>query len=162
MHVHYYYVFANCIVVVLYCITYIFIYICYYASLYNLNNNYMKSTKVQNPWRIKCSAVVVAEYRIPYRIGPRTIITHAHCAPLIDGLGHATRSATKGSTYLSHRLASCAIVSVFRAALDLYTYPLSNFICPRCAKRPKPGRGNQCSSSTRVYVSFNYIGHTGW
>ena len=58
----------------------------------------MKSTKVQNPWH-KCSAVVetnclVAEYRIPYRIGLRTIITHAHRAPLIDGLGHATWSAT--------------------------------------------------------------------
>ena len=58
----------------------------------------MKSTKVQSPRR-KCSAVVdtncvVAEYRIPYHIGPRTIITHAHRAPLIDGLGHATWSAT--------------------------------------------------------------------
>ena len=58
----------------------------------------MKSTKVQNP-RHKCSAVVetnclVAEYRILYRIGPRTIITHAHHAPLIDGLGHSTWSAT--------------------------------------------------------------------
>ena len=58
----------------------------------------MKSTKVQNPRR-KCSAVVetnclVAKYRIPYRIRPRTIITHAHHAPLIDGLGHAMWSAT--------------------------------------------------------------------
>ena len=58
----------------------------------------MKSTKVQNPRR-KCSAVVqtnclVAEYRTPYRIGPRTKITHAHRAPLIDGLGHAPWSAT--------------------------------------------------------------------
>ena len=26
----------------------------------------------------------MAEYRIPYRIGPRTVITHAHRAPLID------------------------------------------------------------------------------
>ena len=58
----------------------------------------MKSTKVQNPRR-KCSPVVetnciVAEYRIPYSIGPRTIITYAHRAPLIDGLGHATWSTT--------------------------------------------------------------------
>ena len=58
----------------------------------------MKSTKVQNPRR-KCSAEVetnylVAEYRIQYGIGPRTIITHAHGAPLIDGLGHATWSVT--------------------------------------------------------------------
>ena len=34
------------------------------------------------------------------------------------------------------------IVSGFRAALDLETYPLSN-LCrpPRCAERAKPGRG---------------------
>ena len=41
----------------------------------------------------------------------------------------------------SHRLASCVIVSRFRTALDLDTYPLSNFIRPRCAERAKPGRG---------------------
>ena len=49
---------------------------------------HMKSTTVQNPRR-KCSAVVetnclVAQYRIPYHIGPRTIITHVHRTPLID------------------------------------------------------------------------------
>ena len=33
------------------------------------------------------------------------------------------------------------IVSGFRAALDLDTYPLSNFIRPRCAERAKRGRG---------------------
>ena len=33
------------------------------------------------------------------------------------------------------------IVSGFRAALDLDTYPLSNLIRPRCAKRAKRGRG---------------------
>ena len=38
-------------------------------------------------------------------------------------------------------LASCVIVSGFRAALDLDTYPLSNFIRPRCAERAKPSRG---------------------
>ena len=37
--------------------------------------------------------------------------------------------------------ANCVIVSEFRAALDLDTYPLSNLICPRCAERAKPGRG---------------------
>ena len=37
--------------------------------------------------------------------------------------------------------ASCVIMSVFRAALDLDTYPLSNLIRPRCAERAKPGRG---------------------
>ena len=41
----------------------------------------------------------------------------------------------------SHRLASCTIVSGFRAALDLNTYPLRNLIRPRCAERAKPGRG---------------------
>ena len=33
------------------------------------------------------------------------------------------------------------IVSGFRAALDLDTYPLSNLIRPRCAERAKRGRG---------------------
>ena len=37
--------------------------------------------------------------------------------------------------------ASCVIVSGFRAALDLDTYPLSNLIRPPCAERAKPGRG---------------------
>ena len=68
---------------------------------------------------------LVAGYHILYRIGPSTIITHAHCATLIDGLGHATWSAT-GLVPITHRLASCVIMSVFRAALDLDTYPLSN------------------------------------
>ena len=36
--------------------------------------------------------------------------------------------------------ASCVIVSGFRAALDLGTYPLSNLIRPRCAERAKPSR----------------------
>ena len=40
-----------------------------------------------------------------------------------------------------HRLYSCVIVSRFRAALDLDTYPLRNLIRPRCAERAKPGRG---------------------
>ena len=42
-----------------------------------------------------------------------------------------------------HRLAtcSCVIVSGFRAALDLDTYPIRNLIRPRCAERAKPGRG---------------------
>ena len=33
------------------------------------------------------------------------------------------------------------IVSGFRAALDLDTYPLSNLIRQRCAERAKPSRG---------------------
>ena len=41
----------------------------------------------------------------------------------------------------SHRLASCVIVSRFRTALDFDTYPLSNFIRPRCAERAKRGLG---------------------
>ena len=41
----------------------------------------------------------------------------------------------------AHRLASCTIVSGFRAALDLNTYPLRNLIRPRFAERAKPGRG---------------------
>ena len=63
------------------------------------------------------------------------------CAPQIDGMGRdqATSSATYFSCMLSSQ-ASCVIVSGFRAALDLDTYPLSNFIRPRCAERV-----SQCS-----------------
>ena len=44
----------------------------------------MKSTKLENPRRNKCSAVVqknclVAKYLVPYRIGPRTIIINNCC-----------------------------------------------------------------------------------
>ena len=46
--------------------------------------------------------------------------------------------------------ASCVIVSGFRAALDLDTYPLSNLIRPRCAERAKPGRGKP------VLIMHNY------
>ena len=113
----------------------------------------MKSTKVQNPRR-KCSAVVdtnclVAEYRIPYRIGPRTIITHAHRAPLIDGWA-TQRGPRPRLVATSRRLASCVIVSRFRTALDLDTYPLSNFIRPRCAEWAKRGRGKP------VLIMHNY------
>ena len=37
--------------------------------------------------------------------------------------------------------ASCVIVSGFRAALDMDTYPLSNLICPPCAKRAETRSG---------------------
>ena len=50
----------------------------------------------------------------------------------------------------SHRLASCVIVSGFRAALDLGTYPLRNLIRPRCAERAKCGRGKP------VLIMHNY------
>ena len=55
-------------------------------------------------------------------------------------MGQARPSATYFSCMLSS-LASCVIVSGFRAALDLDTYPLSNLIRPRCAERAKRGRG---------------------
>ena len=42
------------------------------------------------------------------------------------------------------------IVSGFRAALDLDTYPLSNLIRPLCAERAKPGRGKP------VLIMHNY------
>ena len=48
--------------------------------------------------------------------------------------------------YLDLSQASCAIVSGFRAALDLDKYPLSNLIRPRCAERAKPGGGKPCSA----------------
>ena len=79
--------------------------------------------------------------RVPHTVPHRAIITHAHRAPLIYGLGHATWSATYRLVATSHRLASCVIVSGFRAVLDLDTYPLRNLIRPRCAERAKPGRG---------------------
>ena len=63
-------------------------------------------------------------------------------APLIDGMGQATPSATDLSLILSSQASYMyVIMSGFRAVLDLDTYPLSNFIRPRCAERAKPGRG---------------------
>ena len=59
---------------------------------------------------------------------------------LIDGMGQATPSAPGLPLMLSSQ-ASYVIVSGFRAALDLDTYPLSNLIRPRCAERAKRGRG---------------------
>ena len=47
----------------------------------------------------------------------------------------------RGQGPASSRLASYTIVSGFRAALDLNTYPLRNLIRPGCAERAKPGRG---------------------
>ena len=70
------------------------------------------------------------------------INTRYACAPLIDGRAGAQasqRGPNRRPSYLSQ--AGCVIVSGFRAALDLDTYPISNFICPRCAERAKPGRG---------------------
>ena len=52
-------------------------------------------------------------------------------------MGQATPSATSLPLMLSSQ-ASYVIVSGFRAALDLDTYPLSNLIRPWCAER---GRG---------------------
>ena len=43
--------------------------------------------------------------------------------------------------YILSSQASYVIVSGDRAALGLDTYPLSNFIRPRCAERAKRGRG---------------------
>ena len=56
-------------------------------------------------------------------------------------MGWATQRAVRDlahASYLSQ--ASCVIVSGFRAALDLDTYPLSKSIRPRCAERAKTGR----------------------
>ena len=66
----------------------------------------------------------------------RGILSHA-CAQLIDGMGQATPSATDLPLMLSSQ-ASYVIVSGFRAALDLDTYPFSNLIRPRCAERLTP------------------------
>ena len=58
------------------------------------------------------------------------------------------------------------IVSRFRTALDLDTYPLSNFIRPRCAERAKRGRGkpvliihievSQCSLYILLFSLFSH------
>ena len=109
----------------------------------------MKSTKVQNPRRK--SSAVVAEYRIPYRVGPRTIITHAHRAPLIDGLGWVTqRGRLVATVTTSHRLASCVIVSGFRAALDLNNPFNSKFSFTPCRLHPA-SNGNSISESHPEY-----------
>ena len=55
-------------------------------------------------------------------------------------MSQATPPATGLPLMLSSQ-ASYVIVSGFRAALDLDTYPLSNLIRPRCAERAKRGRG---------------------
>ena len=96
----------------------------------------MKSIKVQNHRR-KCSAVVETAS------GAGSICIYAHRAPLIDGLGRpATQRVPRPRLVAtSHRLASCVIVSGFRTALDLDTYPFRNLIRPQCAERAKPGRG---------------------
>ena len=56
-------------------------------------------------------------------------------------MGWATKRVPGPASTDSHRLASCTIVSGFRAALDLNTYPLRNLIRPRCAEQAKLGRG---------------------
>ena len=61
---------------------------------------------------------------------------HAH-SKLMGWAKHATPSAIYFS-YMFSSQASCVIVS---AALDLDTYPPSNFIRRRCAERAKPSRG---------------------
>ena len=75
-------------------------------------------------------------------MGAIIINTHAHRELMGAGLGLTTRNADRIdvlASYLSQ--ASCVIVSGFRAALDLDTYPLRNLIRPPCAERAKPGRG---------------------
>ena len=66
------------------------------------------------------------------------IIKHMRTANLWAGPSNAVRDLAHAS-YLSQ--ASCVIVSGFRAALDLDTYPFSKLIRPQCAERAKRGRG---------------------
>ena len=93
----------------------------------------MKGTKVQTlgavagAWPVAsmlgCVVIIVKRMRTANRwAGPRNAVRD---------LAHAS--------YLSQ--ASCVIVSAFRVALDLDTYPLRNLIHPRFAERAKPGRG---------------------
>ena len=62
----------------------------------------------------------------------------ACCAPLIDGMGQARPSATGLPLMLSSQ-ASYVIVSGFRAALDLVTYPLTGFHLERLARGGEVG-----------------------
>ena len=53
------------------------------------------------------------------------------------------------------------IVSGFRAALDLDTYPLRSLIRPRCAERAKPGRGKPVLiMHIGFFASFHAISQT--
>ena len=60
--------------------------------------------------------------------------------PRLVVVSQAIRSFPRGA-HARGKGASCVIVSRFRTALDLDTYPLSNFIRPRCAERAKRGPG---------------------
>ena len=55
----------------------------------------------------------------------------------------------------SHRLASCVIVSGFRAAPDLDTHPLSKLIRPWCAERAKPSRGKPVLNMQLAFRLFS-------
>ena len=62
-------------------------------------------------------------------------------------------------SYLSQ--ARCVIVSAFRAALDLDTYPLNNLIRPWCAEQAKPGRGmSVLIMHIGFFVCFHAISQT--
>ena len=68
-------------------------------------------------------------------------------------MGWATQRVPGPASTDSHRLASCTIVSGFRAALDLNTYPLRNLIRLRCAEQAKLGRGK--ASAHYAYWLFS-------
>ena len=77
--------------------------------------------------------------RVPHTVPYRAAYHNYACAPHPANLvGWATQRGPRPRLVAtSHRLASCVIVSGFRAALDLDTYPLRNLIRPRCAERAK-------------------------
>ena len=84
---------------------------------------------MSNSYRDRCRYIYSTE---PWLHGlcynTRTILTHAHRASLIDGLGRPAGQVVHYSTVvaISHRglrPASCVIVSGFRAALDYYISP---------------------------------------
>ena len=70
-------------------------------------------------------------------------------------MGWATQRGPRPS-YLSQT--SCVIMSGYRAALDLDTYPLSNLIRPRCVERATPGRGKPVLiMHTGLFACFHAI-----
>ena len=85
----------------------------------------------------------------------RYYYTHnAHAHRKLMGWAKQRRPRPVYLSCSAHRLYSYVIVSGFRAALDLDTYPLSNFIRPRCAERAKRGRGKRMLI---IHIGFSLV-----
>ena len=88
----------------------------------------MKSTKVQNPQRNKYSAVVekicpVAEYCVPYRIGPRTIIM------LTLIYSNITYTKYRACLYSGSEMSYFLVWSLSSSTLCIMRYIVSSWSC---------------------------------